>query len=81
MAATWLRTVFGQDQPPGDLVVAASGGDQVEYLPLAGGQLREDLGGVPLLRAGEELDDALGCWRARSRRLLTHRAPIGGGEP
>src|SRR5207344_2676923 len=52
--------LFGQDEAAGDLVVAQTGGDEVEDFAFPRGELGEDLRGVGLVGAGEEGHDAPG---------------------
>jgi len=60
MVATWLRTVFSERAGRQAISWSAAGGDEVEDLAFPCGQFGDDLGGVMLLCAGEEVDDSAG---------------------
>jgi hypothetical protein len=54
-------------------MVAQAGGDQLQHLPLAFGQLGKHPGGILLLGAGEERHDAAGHCSAVGRLAGRHR--------
>jgi Integrase core domain len=72
--------LFGQDEAPGDLVLAQTDGDEVEDFAFPRGEVGEDLRGIGLVGAREEGHDAPGhaggvdgvaggpsCWRGFGR--------------